>query len=184
VRHLKATLVQVEISSHRQAILAGLPPGYVERVEGAYGGGWLPVEHDLLLARAIRAAMSPAEHHDFCVAAVTSSFDGPLLRALTQAGLSLLGRDLKRLASWVPKGWGLTFQHVGTWAVQPDPDRPEVHLALSGLPPACLEGDDWIQATASSLSAICTLAGVSGRVRVRAVDRPLGWVDYLLRWER
>jgi hypothetical protein len=182
-RHLKATLGRVDLAPQRQAVLGQLPAGYLAQVEAAYGGDWLPVTLDVVLARAIRASMSPAEHHAFCVAAVRSSFDGPILRALTQTALAVLGLDLRRMAHWIPKGWGLTFQHVGRWAVQPDPERPEIHLSLSGLPEVCMADEVWAGATASSLSALCDLAGASGRVRLLSLDRPSGRADYLLRWE-
>ena len=181
-RHLKATLARVAMSPRQPAVLAALPAGLVERVEEAYGGDWLPLDLDVVLARAIRGALSPAEHHAFCVGAVRSSFEGPLLGALVHAALAVLGRDVRRIAGWVPKGWALTFQEAGAWAVRAAPDLPQVELTLSALPPVCTADDAWVAAVASSLSAICDLAGVEGRVRLLRLDADQRRADYLLRW--
>lgn len=182
-RHLKATLARVALSPRQAAVLAALPPGYAERVEEAYGGDWLPVDLDVDLARALRRALSTAEHHAFCVGAVRSSFEGPILGTLVHAAVAVLGRDVRRIAAWVPKGWALTFREVGAWTVRPAPDRLLVELTLSGLPPACTADEDWATSVASSLSAICDLAGVEGRVRLARLDAAAARADYLLRWE-
>jgi hypothetical protein len=181
-RHLKTTLSQVRLAPQRQAILAALPPGLEERIESAYGGDFLPLELDVELARAIRCGLTPDVHHEFCVGVVTRSFEGPLLGTLVQAALGMLGRDLRRLAGWIPKGWWLVFRGAGRWSIEVSAEAPEVRLRLSGLPRMCTAEDHWAVATAASLSAVCRLAGVSGRVALVGLDRELGRIDYLMRW--
>lgn len=181
-RHLKATLTRVELAPEARAILGALPAGYATRVQESYGGDWLPVELDVVLARAIRDHLSPAQHHDFCVNAVAASFQGPLLGTLVHVASGILGKDVRRVAAWVPKGWALLFRDVGAWTVEPHPSAPEVRLTLSGLPAVCTAEESWVRACAASLSAVCPLAGVTGRVTLEGLDRPQGRAEFLLRW--
>lgn len=179
-RHLRTTLAAVAGLPEGEAILKRLPRGLTAEIQRAYGMEWQPMEVELEVTRVIHQALGPARAREFAHDLLLVAFGGPLLRALVETALAVIGPDPAALLRWVPKGWNLVFSGVGRWELEgAGPSSVRVHLC--DLPRGCLDGA-WLDTLEGTLRAVLTLAGVTGTVTLAAVDRSARRASYQADW--
>jgi hypothetical protein len=181
-RHLKLVLAAVDRQPSRQAIRDRMGPTLVSTIEEATGFDWLPVAHDVAMARSLDEVLGPAGLATFNREMMLQSFRGPLLVVLAEIATRFLGLDAGAWASWVPKGWALMFQGCGRWTVVRHGEG-EATLTVVDLPPECVSDAVWPRSVASSLSGIIPAVGAEGTVELERIDPRLGTAVYTMRWK-
>lgn len=181
-RHLKQVLAAVDRQPQRQAIRERMGPALVAAIEQASGIDWLPVAHDVALARALDAVLGRAGLATFNREMMRQSLRGPLLHALSEIATRLLGLDAGAWATWIPKGWDLMFQGCGRCTVVRRGES-EVVVTLAGLPPVCASDAVWPRSVASSISGMLPAVGAEGTVELDQVDLSSGTAVYTMRWQ-
>jgi hypothetical protein len=180
-RHLKSVLAAIDGEPRREEIRRRSGEGVTAAIEGSGGSDWLPVAHDVALARALDAVLGPEGLATFNQRMMLQSFEGPLLRTLVQTAMAVIGADPAALARWIPKGWQLMFQGCGSWRVEPS-GATSVALTLTEMAPACAEDPVWPRSVASALSAVPVLARVVGSVELVRIDPPARTARYAFTW--
>jgi hypothetical protein len=166
-RHLKINVAAVTSRPDGVALVARLPPELLRQVADAGGLDWLPVEHDIAMARILYQAMGAEEADEFYRAQGLATLQGPLLETMVRIATDVLGLDPARLARWLPKGLHMIYRGVGTWSVgEPSQGKDRVRLDALGLPEVCVEDPVWLRAVGQALSAMLVVAGVPGRVEL------------------
>jgi hypothetical protein len=144
--------------------------------------GWLPVQINLKLTRAVAETLGSRDAHEFFCGLMLKTFDSVLLRGLVQAVLRIAGRDLNAYLGWVSKSFGMMFRQCGDWTVR-DQDTGAATIQVVGLPVELVEDRIWLTSVASSLSALFRLAELEGAAILREVVPPEGRASYRLRWQ-
>jgi hypothetical protein len=166
-RHLKINVAAVASRPDGGVLMARLPSEMLRQVADAGGLDWLPVEHDITMARILYEVMGGDEADQFYRDQGLATLQGPLLETMVRIATDVLGLDPARLARWLPKGLHMIYRGVGTWSVgAPGPDRNRVRLDALGLPEVCAEDPAWLRAVGHALSAMLVVAGVPGRVEL------------------
>ena len=181
-RHLKTVLAAVDRQPRRQELRDRIGPVLAASIEESTGIDWLPVEHDVAMARALDAVLGPAGLASFNREMMQHSIRGPLLRGLLELATRFIGLDPGAVAGWIPRGWLLMFKGFGRWTVVRRGER-EVVLTLDRLPPACAADSVWPRSVASSLAGILPAVGAAGTVELEQVDPATGTVVYVMRWQ-
>jgi hypothetical protein len=181
-RHLKLVLAAADRQPQRQLIRERLGPTRTADIESASGTDWLPIEHDVAMARALEAVLGQEGLATFNREMMQQSLHGPLLRTLVDLATHFIGRDPGAWASWIPRGWMLMFKGFGRWTVIRSGER-EVTLTLDQLPPVCAADAVWPRSVASSLSGLLPGVGATGTVELERVDPAGGAIVYAMRWQ-
>lgn len=180
-RHLKQVLAAADRQPLRLALRDRIGPTLAYAIEEATGTDWLPVEHDVSMARALEAVLGQDGLASFNREMMQQSFRGPLLGALVELATHFFGLDAGAWATWVPRGWRLMFKGCGGWTVVRLGDG-ELSLTLAGLPAVCATDAVWPRSVASSLSGILPAVGAEGTVELASVDAARGTLVYTMRW--
>ena len=181
-RHLKTVLAALDRQPRRRELRARIGPKLAASIEESTGIDWLPVQHDVAMARALDAVLGPAGLAAFNREMMQQSLRGPLLRGMLELATRLIGLDPGAWASWIPRGWLLMFKGLGRWTVVRRGER-EVVLTLDHLPPACAADAVWPRSVASSLAGILPAVGAAGTVELEQVDPASGTLVYVMRWQ-
>jgi hypothetical protein len=182
-RHVKLLLATVERHALGAAVRARIGPDSLHAIVDSSGLDWLPVEHDLVLTRAIYEALGPIAADRLFRDHTLASFEGPVLQTMVHTAVRLFGLDPASWARWVPKGWSLLFRGCGDWTVG-DARAGQVTLTLAALPSACARDESWIRSVGHSLGALLDLARVRGVVEVAPRAEGASEAIYRLRWAR
>jgi hypothetical protein len=177
VGHIGA-LPSVDAAAIRGAVAASV----WSDIERSNLATWLPFEMNIQATRAVSARLGPRRTHEFFRSLTASNFETPLLSGLVKAVLRMLGSDPGTMLPWVPKGFAVMFRDCGEWVARADEDWA-ASLFVSSLPKVTVEDRIWLESVASSLSALFTLAGVSGSANVRDIDALRGTAVFRLRWD-
>jgi len=143
---------------------------------------WLPLEHNLVITRAIAESLGPKRTHEFFVELMLSTYRTPLLKSLVDAVLRRRGNDLAMMLQWVSKGFEVIFKDVGRWRVV-EREESSACLEVNGLPASVTSDRVWLDTVCSSLSSLFSLAGVTGLAQIRELDLERGKAVIRLRWE-
>jgi hypothetical protein len=169
-------------AADRERLGSNVPDAIWTDVEEAGNFAWLPIEHNLVITRALAEALGPRRTHDFFVELMLSTYRTPLLKSLVDAVLRLRGNDLGVMLQWVSKGFDLMFKNVGTWRVI-EREPTSACLEVSGLPAVVVNDRVWLDTVCSSMSSLFSLARVTGLAAIRDVDPSRGKAVIRLRWE-
>ena len=180
-RHLKQVLAAADRQPLRQALRDRIGPTLAYAIEEATGTDWLPVEHDVSMARALEAVLGPDGLASFNRELMQQSLRGPLLSGLVELATHFFGLDAGAWASWVPRGWRLMFKDCGGWTVVRHGEG-ELSLTLDGLPAVCAADPVWPRSVASTLSGILPAVGAEGTVELTRIDVARGTIVYTMRW--
>jgi hypothetical protein len=182
-RHLKINIAAVTSRPGGAALVARLPSGMLRQVEEASGLDWLPVEHDVAMARVLYEVMGADEADRFYRDQGLASLQGPLLETMLRIAMETLGLEPASLVGWVPKGLLMLYRGVGTWSVgELGSGRDRVRLDASGLPPVCAAEPSWLRAVSQALSALLIVAEVTGRVELLPRDHVTRDASFEFSW--
>jgi hypothetical protein len=143
---------------------------------------WLPLQHNLVLTRAVAESLGPKRTHEFFVELMLSTYRTPLLKSLVDAVLRLQGNDLGTMLQWVSKGFELMFKDVGHWRVV-EREASTASLEVLGLPAIAFSDRIWLESVCSSVSSLFSLAEVTGLASLRDLDPERAGCVIRLRWE-
>lgn len=182
-RHLKINIAAVAARPDGAVLVARLPSELLREVDQASGLDWLPVEHDVVMARILYEAMGADEADRYYRDQGLASLQGPLLETMLRIATEVLGLDPARLVRWVPKGLLMLYRGVGTWSVgELGSSRDRIRLDASGLPAVCVEDPAWLRAVSHALSALLVVAERSGRVELLPRDRASRDASFEFSW--
>jgi hypothetical protein len=159
-----------------------VPDAMWKDVSDAGNFAWLPLDHNLVITRALADALGPKRTHEFFVELMLSTYRTPLLKSLVDAVLRLRGNNLTTMLQWVSKGFELMFKDAGHWRVI-EREETSACLEVNGLPAAVTADRVWLDSVCSSMSSLFSLAQVTGLAAIRDLDQPHGRAVIRLRWE-
>ncbi len=165
----------------RRHVSAEVPTAFFREIAESGTFAWLPFEYNLVLTRAVAAALGTRRTHEFFVSLMRASFETPLLKGLVEAVLRLKGNDPSVMLQWVSRGFELMFKDAGAWSVV-ERKVGAASMEVSGLPAAAVRDRVWLESVASALSALYLLAHVRGVTVIRDVDVERGRAEFRLRW--
>jgi hypothetical protein len=179
-RRIRSMLETIDAWPEAAAIRPLVPGPLLVALEQVAPSGWLPLEVELLLLRAVRQALGADGARAFHLADGARALQDSLLTALVRRAAEQTRTDPGEAARNLPVGWRLVFRGCGEWELdEPRPGRRR--LRLVELPRACLLTDEWPWAVVGILAGLPALVGRSGSaVLLRASGST---AEFELRWE-
>jgi hypothetical protein len=165
------------------AIRASVPDETWTSIGSAGLLGWLPLETNLAVTRAVATRLGPERTHHFFRELLLAAIETPLLRGFVQGVLRVAAPDAGQYLPWLARGFELMFRNAGKWTVL-DRSPGWALLELGTLPRQIMTDSIWIKSTASSLCGLLDLMNLEGTVVVHEVDAKAGAVTYASRWTK
>ena len=154
----------------------------VSTIEQAGRLSWLPFSANYELTAALDAELGREGMEQFFHDAFFDVWESPLLKALTEFVLRLVGRDPAVATRYFSRGFPQLFRDCGQWE-SGDVGEGVADVFFQGFPPVCLDdGAMWLYSVRGSLSSMFDLAKIDGEVLV-AVEAETRTARYQLRWD-
>ncbi len=152
----------------------------VAEIEHASRVDWLPIGVDVVLTRAVRRLTGTNGVRDWSRRSFLSAVEGPMLRPIVRAVVSLFGLTPATVLRRAPMGWQQIYQGCGLLVCEPlTPDR--MRMRVEGARGPFLDDQDYIEGTCGTFEGAVDLGGARGTVDAY-VDAPARRVEFDVRW--
>jgi hypothetical protein len=148
---------------HAARIHAALGPGLTRTIRQASRVDWLPLSVDLALTAAVFREVGIEGLRAWGRNALLVSADGPLLRPILRAAISLFGLTPLSLLRHMPMAWRQVYQECGVVRVEQVTPR-ELRIHVDGLPEAMAEDTPYLEGIAGAIEGALQLARSKGTV--------------------
>lgn len=160
-------------------VRAELKPDTLEAIQNAWSAAWVPVALDVELSLAFCRVAGAEEASEAMRRNMAEAFHKPMLRAVIDGAVRILGLSPGKLVRWAPRIWPLVMKDAGVMRVASEKEG-EATVWLEGLPPLIADERDYLMGTASAIAAVFDLAGTAGDCRL--VEHGQGRARFHLRW--
>jgi hypothetical protein len=92
--------------------------------------------------------------------------EGPMLKALWDAGVRLFGLSPAGLLRWADQFWGQVYRGCGTLTF----DSAQSCLSLDGVPAVLIRSTPWLEGLAGACDGVLQLCRVQGHTEVKRLD--------------
>jgi hypothetical protein len=155
-------------------------PDVIARIEGAARVDWLPISVDAALTRAVAQLTGASGVRDWSRRAFLSAVEGPMLRPIVRAVVSLFGLTPATVLRRAPMGWQQIYQGCGMLVCEPlAPNRMVVRVEGASGP--FLDDADYVEGTCGTFEGAVDLGGARGVVHAH-VDRAAKRVEFDVSW--
>jgi hypothetical protein len=138
----------------RRAVLAGIDPADVVRVQGATALEWIPMRISTNLARSVTETLGAERSRAFFKDQFGATLSNAVLGSLVGAVARHVSSDPRPGLRWLVRGHDLLFKGVGKLSVQVDAVKPEAIFTLSELPPELVNDSVWLDRYAWSAASM------------------------------
>lgn len=160
-------------------VLAAIPDT-IEEIRSAARVDWLPIGVDVVLTRTVCELTGISGVRDWSRRAFLGAVQGPLLRPIVRAVVSLFGLSPATVLRRAPMGWQQIYQDCGQLIVVPlAPNR--MQLRIEGAREPFLENHCYIEGTCGTFEGAVDLGGARGNVDAH-VDTAARRVEFDVRW--
>lgn len=132
----------------------------IHKVNRSRGMGWLPVEFNLELTRAV-AQLGPRRTERFYRELWGVALGNRLYQTLVRAVRRYGSNNPARYLRWVPKVYGLTFRGCGEFEFA-EVESGNVLITGVGLPSKLVNDRAWVSSLSASMGAVWELSGYQG----------------------
>lgn len=152
----------------------------VAEIEHASRVDWLPIGIDVALTRAVHRLTGVNGVRDWGRRSFLSAVEGPMLRPIVRAVVSLFGLTPSTLLRRAPMAWQQIYQDCGMLVCEPlAPDRMRVRL--EGARGPFLDDQGYIEGTCGVFEGAVDLGGARGTVDAH-VDSAAKRLEFDVRW--
>lgn len=166
--HIRSNLAEIDALGPELArrIRAHIPPEILLRVENSASVGWLPVDTDLAITRAVVIELGHDGNRRWSHDALARSASGPLLKPLLDGARSVFGVTPHAMYRVVPRGFGLIYRNAGSVRYEEAGPR-HARLIHEPLPPLFVAEAWYLDGIAGAFEACISIIGLSGEVELR-----------------
>lgn len=152
----------------------------VAEIEHASRVDWLPIGIDVALTRAVRHLTGTNGVRNWSRRSFLSAVEGPMLRPIVRAVVSLFGLTPATVLRRAPMGWQQIYQNCGILVCEPvTPER--MRLRVEGASGPFLDDQDYIEGTCGTFEGAVDLGGARGTVDAY-VDVAARRLEFDVRW--
>lgn len=142
---------------------------------------WLPLDVDVRLTHVVAEVVGLEKLKEWARNAFLHSVEGPLLRPILRAAVSLFGLTPLSLLRHTPVAWKQIYTDCGEVRVeQVDPQHLRIHV--DGVPELMTRDRIYHEGTCGTLSAALHLSRVNGSVTLEIVSPHS--IVFDVRWEK
>ncbi len=155
-------------------------PDAVTAIRAAARVDWLPLSVDVALTAAVADATGSAGVRDWSKRALLRATEGPLLRPILSAVVSIFGLTPASLLKRAPTAWNQIYRGCGALSVDLEGEH-RVALHVDGAAPLFFDHREYIEGTCGTFSGVLALCKVDGAVEA-AVDPGARRITYTVTW--
>ncbi|MBX7081955.1 MAG: hypothetical protein K1X88_22305 [Nannocystaceae bacterium] len=162
------------------AVRARIPEASLAAIDDCPSAGWIPVEHEHWVTKAIFAELGADAVGYFRWLTSGRLAQTPMLRPILEQARRMFGVDPGTFLRLGPRAFSLMFRDFGQLAMV---DRGPQHatLVLSHCHDAVFEHPDYAQSWVGAMAACFDLALARGDARLE-LDEPGARLQFLLTW--
>ncbi|MBI1947561.1 MAG: hypothetical protein HYS27_17860 [Deltaproteobacteria bacterium] len=179
--YIQDNLAAVEACSPdvQRRLFAAIPET-IDEIRSAARVDWLPIGVDVVLTRTVCELTGFSGVRDWSRRAFLSAVQGPMLRPIVRAVVSLFGLTPATVLRRAPMGWQQIYQGCGLLVVVPmTPDH--MCLRIEGANGPFLENQCYVEGTCGTFEGAVDLGGARGTVEAH-VDAAAKRVEFDVRW--
>lgn len=152
----------------------------VVEIESAARVDWLPIGVDVALTRTVRKLTGSNGVRDWSRRSFLAAVEGPMLRPIVRAVVSLFGLTPATVLRRAPMGWQQIYQNCGLLICEPlAPDR--MRLRVEGARGPFLDDHDYVEGTCGTFEGAVDLGGARGNVSAH-IDANARRVEFDVSW--
>lgn len=163
-----------------QRRLFGAIPDTITEIQSAARVDWLPIGVDVVLTRTVCELTGVSGVRDWSRRAFLRAVEGPMLRPIVRAVVSLFGLTPATVLRRAPMGWQQIYQDCGLLVAVPVAyDR--MQLRVEGAVGPFLERGCYVEGTCGTFEGAVDLGGARGTVDAH-VDVGAKRVEFDISW--
>ncbi len=152
----------------------------IAEIEQAARVDWLPIGVDVVLTRAVRRLTGTSGVRDWSRRSFLSAVEGPMLRPIVRAVVSLFGLTPSTVLRRAPMGWQQIYMNCGLLVCEPlATDR--MRLRVEGARGPFLDDVDYVEGTCGTFEGAVDLGGARGTVHAH-MDPTAKRVEFDIAW--
>lgn len=152
----------------------------IAEIESAARVDWLPIGVDVALTRAVHKLTGTNGVRDWSRRSFLAAVEGPMLRPIVRAVVSLFGLTPATVLRRAPMGWQQIYQNCGLLLCEPlAPDR--MRLRVEGARGPFLDDTDYVEGTCGTFEGAVDLGGARGSVSAH-IDAGARRVEFDVSW--
>ena len=155
-------------------------PDAIAEITSAARVDWLPISVDVALTHAVRELTGTSGLRDWSRRAFLGAVQGPMLRPIVRAVVSLFGLTPATVLRRAPMGWQQIYQDCGLLIVVPVTPN-HVQLRVEGARGPFLDDQDYVEGTCGTFEGAVDLGGARGTVEAH-MDPAAHRVEFDVRW--
>lgn len=152
----------------------------VAEIEAAARVDFLPIGVDVVLTRAVHALTGVNGVRDWSRRAFLSAVEGPMLRPIVRAVVSLFGLSPSTVLRRAPMGWQQIYQNCGILVCE-SLSTHQMRLRVEGARGPFLDDVDYVEGTCGTFEGAVDLGGARGIVHAH-IDAPAKRVEFDVAW--
>lgn len=179
--YIKDNLAAVAACGPRvQSQLYAAIPDTIAEIQSAARVDWLPIGVDVALTRAVCELTGISGVRDWSRRAFLCAVEGPMLRPIVRAVVSLFGLSPATVLRRAPMGWQQIYQDCGLLVAVPLAHN-HMRLRVEGARGPFLENQCYVEGTCGTFEGAVDLGGARGTVEAH-VDVAAKRVEFDVLW--
>jgi len=176
-----STALDMAAEATDRDLRAALGDDHIRAIERCLRTGWVPIEHDLALSRAVEAELGEGKDYERSRRSTAGNMSSPLMTPFLEGARRLFGLEPAKALKLVKPGWRTVFRDCGT-ARYVNIDAHSATFAVDGIPGFILECGCYVGAIAGSMHGLLDICEVDGRCDVARCDPAGGVIEVQMSW--